>query len=345
MNREALLRNTNAQIFYNTEEQTTKRFYDPGHAPCTLNPAPLMMPQTPPLAALLTDHRYTASKAPEGDWYLANILKDDELLQKALTARGIDSVRVDWADKSVNWRKFDCIVFRTTWDYFERFEEFTAWLKQAEKVTRVINDPSLVWWNMDKHYLHDLHQKGIPVVPSAFIEKGSSLNLREMLDESGWSEAVIKPCVSGAARHTYRVNRENAGEIQTTVEALLKEEAFLLQPFMDEVVRTGEDTLMVIGGKFTHAVRKRAKQGDFRVQDDHGGTVHEYTPTQDQIRLAEQAMAACSPEPLYGRVDMVRDNNGSWQVMELELIEPELWLRYHPPAAEAFAEVLVKQLR
>jgi glutathione synthase/RimK-type ligase-like ATP-grasp enzyme len=303
------------------------------------------MDQTPPVAALLTDHRYTATKAPEGDWYLANILKDDELLQKALAGKGIDSVRVEWSDSSIDWSRFNCAVFRTTWDYFERYDEFTAWLKQTEKVTRVINDPSLVWWNVDKHYLRELHEKGIPVVPSAFIETGSAFNLRELMEKRGWDEAVIKPCVSGAARHTYRVNGENAGEIQTIVEPLLKKEAFLLQPFLEEVVNTGEDTLMVIGGTFTHAVRKVAKPGDFRVQDDHGGTVHEYTPAPEQVRLAEQAMAACSPEPLYGRVDMVRGKNGSWQVMELELIEPELWLRYHPPAAEAFAEVLERELK
>ena len=304
-----------------------------------------LMDQTPPVAALLTDHRYTASEAPQGDWYLANMLKDDALLQKALATRGIDTVRVDWADKTIDWRMFDCAVFRTTWDYFERFEEFTAWLTQAEKQTRIINDPSLVWWNMDKHYLRDLQLKGVPVVPSTFIEKGSAYSLLEMLEKRGWNEAVIKPCVSGAARHTYRLNAGNAGEIQTIVEPLLKKEAFLLQPFMDEVVLTGEDTLMVIDGRFTHAVRKKAKPGDFRVQDDHGGTVHEYTPKQEQILLAEQAMAACSPEPLYGRVDMVRNSRGSWQVMELELIEPELWLRYHPPAAERFAEVLERELR
>jgi len=295
--------------------------------------------------ALLTDHRYTASEAPEGDWYFINILKDDGLLQQALEQKGISSERIDWADNSVDWRDFDCAVFRTTWNYFELFEEFTEWLKHIEKQTQVINDPELVWWNMDKHYLRDLHENGIPVVPSRFIEKGSSFSLREMLKKSEWDEAVIKPCVSGAARHTYRVNAANVGKVQNTIEPLVRKEAFLLQPFLEEVVKTGEDTLMVIGGTFTHAVRKRAQPGDFRVQDDHGGTVHEYTPSPEQIRLAEQTMAACTPEPLYGRVDMVRDHQGRWQVMELEIIEPELWLRYHPPAAERFANELERSLR
>lgn len=300
---------------------------------------------TPPDIALLTDHRYTASEAPEGDWYLTNILREDELMQHALKERGISSVRLDWADPDVDWSDFKCAVFRTTWDYFERFGEFTAWLKYAESKTRIINDPSLVWWNIDKHYLRDLQKKGITVVPSQFIEKGRTFNFRDILDKTGWNEAVIKPCVSGAARHTYRVNSESVEDLQSVVGPLVTEESFILQPFLEEVVKTGEDTLIVIGGQFTHAVRKVAKPGDFRVQDDHGGTVHEYTPSQEQIRLAEQAMAACSPDPAYGRIDMVRDSSGRWVVMELELIEPELWLRYCPDAANMLAKEIENRMR
>jgi glutathione synthase/RimK-type ligase-like ATP-grasp enzyme len=129
------------------------------------------------------------------------------------------------------------------------------------------------------------------------------------------------------------------------VNRLLAAEAFILQPFQDEIVRTGEDTLMVLNGRYTHAVRKTAKAGDFRVQDDHGGTVHDYEPTGEQRDLAERAMAACRPAPAYGRVDMVRDNEGRMAVMEVELIEPELWLRHHPPAAAVLAEGIADFLR
>ena len=143
--------------------------------------------------------------------------------------------------------------------------------------------------------------------------------------------------MSGAARHTYRVNRRTATERQPLVADLLAAESLIVQPFQDDVARTGEDSLMVFGGRFSHAVRKVARAGDFRVQDDHGGTVHEYRPTGEQIELAERAVLACRPVPVYGRVDLVRGNDGRPAVMELELIEPELWLRCHPPAADAFA--------
>jgi glutathione synthase/RimK-type ligase-like ATP-grasp enzyme len=294
--------------------------------------------------ALLTDRRYTAATAADGDWYLGNILADDGLLQAALLRRGLTCVRVDWADAAIDWAEFGCALFRTTWDYFERFPEFTAWLDRVERRTRVCNPVPTVRWNMDKHYLADLECRGVPVVPSRFLERGSTRPLAEVLSETGWDEAVIKPCVSGAARHTYRVNRRTAAERQPLLSSLLADESMIVQPFQADVAATGEDTLMVFGGRYSHAVRKVAKAGDFRVQDDHGGKVYEYQPTAEQVEVAERAVAACHPLPVYGRVDMVRGNDGRLAVMELELIEPELWLRLHPPAAETFAGAVASWL-
>ncbi len=294
--------------------------------------------------ALLTERRYVADVAPNGDWYLDNILRDDHLLQAALDQLGVSSVRVDWSRPDVDWSAFRCAVFRTTWDYFDRFDEFAAWLERVQSLTRLCNDPRIVRWNMDKHYLADLEARGIRIVPSRFVDRGTSLRLRELLDETGWQEAVVKPCVSGAARHTYRVSRENADEVDAVVQPLLTAESFLLQPFQQAIVDRGEDSLMMFGGRVSHAVRKVAKPGDFRIQDDHGGSVHPCGPTPAQIELAERAMAACDPAPDYGRVDMIQDEQGCWTVMELELIEPELWLRLHPPAAEAMARAIAVSL-
>ncbi len=106
----------------------------------------------------------------------------------------------------------------------------------------------------------------------------------------------------------------------------------------------GEDSLMVFGGQYSHAIRKIAKPGDFRVQDDHGGKAHAYDPTPAQIELAERAIAACDPRPVYGRVDLVADEHGGWSIMELELIEPELWLRYQPESAKKFARAIAEML-
>jgi glutathione synthase/RimK-type ligase-like ATP-grasp enzyme len=290
--------------------------------------------------ALLTERRFAAPAAADGDRYLSDILEDDALLARALERHGLSAERVDWACPDVDWTRYRCAVFRTTWDYFDRFGEFTAWLDRVENATTLCNAPAIVRWNMDKHYLADLDARGVPVVPSRFIERGVDTPLPDLLADSGWEEAVLKPCVSGAARHTYRVGRENAAEVGRIARRLLAEKSLLLQPFQRDIVERGEDTLIVLDGRYTHAVRKKARSGDFRVQVDHGGTVHALEPTEEQIELAERTMAACEPRPAYGRVDMVRGNDGRLAVMELEVIEPELWLRMHPPAASVLADAL-----
>ena len=197
---------------------------------------------------------------------------------------------------------------------------------------------------MHKRYLDDLAARGVRVVESRFVEKGSTERLPELLRHTGFEEAVLKPVVSGAARETYRVTPENVAEIETRFRRLVANEAMMLQPFQHAIVEDGELSLMVIGGRFTHAVCKKARRGDFRVQDDHGGTVEEHDATSEEIEFAEAAVAACSPLPVYGRVDAVRDNAGQIALMELELIEPELFFRLHPAAADALADAVVAYL-
>ncbi|SDB24862.1 glutathione synthetase, ATP-grasp domain [Desulfonatronum thiosulfatophilum] len=294
--------------------------------------------------ALLTERRYAGNYTTQDDWYLGNILRDDELLQDALARIGLSSIRVDWSRTDVDWSLFRCAVFRTTWDYFDRITEFCTWLRRVQSQTRLCNTPEIIWWNLDKHYLVDLASRNVPVVPFRLLEPGAAPSLREVLDAAGWDEAVLKPCISGGARHTYRLNRETADTVQTLVQPHLDAETFLLQPFIKDIIHTGEDTVMVINGRVTHAVRKVPKAGDFRVQDDYGGTVHLLDPSPEHIELAERAMAACNPYPSYGRVDMVRCEDGRLAVMELELIEPELWLRHHPQAADNFALAIAQHL-
>ena len=302
------------------------------------------MPAPTTDVALLTDARYVAPAAPPGDEYFGNILADDALLQDALGRLGLSSERVDWADPAVDWTRFRCAVFRTTWDYFDRIDEFRAWLESVEASTRLLNPADLIRWNLDKHYLGELAGKGVPVVSSRFIEAGDETPLPQLLAESGWEEGVIKPCISGAARLTFRVNRATAEVVDGRLRAARAGEAFLLQPFQASILDDGEVTLMVMDGQVTHGIRKRARPGDFRVQDDHGGTVHPHTPSAKEVEVALRAMAACPSLPAYGRVDLVEDNEGGLAVMELEIIEPELWLRFHPPAATAFAEAIARRL-
>lgn len=292
--------------------------------------------------ALLTDGRYVRPKP--GNRYVENIFAEDHLVTQALERRGLRAERCDWAG-DVDWSAYRCVVFRTTWDYFERYEQFVAWLADVERRTTVINPTSLVRWNMDKRYLLDLQRQGVAVVPTLLVERGTAVDLPSALRERGWSQAVVKPAVSGAARHTYRVEDDDAAaRLQPTLERLLEAEAMLVQPFMHDIVDRGEITVMMFGTTFTHAVRKVPQPGDFRVQDDHGGTVHAHTATPDEVAFAIRAFSACPETPAYGRVDLVRDDNGELCVMELELVEPELWFRVHPPAAEALAAEIAHRL-
>lgn len=295
---------------------------------------------------LLTEQRFTAAEAAPEEWYLRQILTDDAILAEALQAHGLRVVRKNWADPDFDWSMTRAAMFRTTWDYFHRFDEFSQWLDRVSRQTLLVNPEALVRWNMDKHYLLELASRGIPIPPTQIRKKGTAGSLEEWHREAGWAhlETVLKPTISGGARHTYRLSPENVGMHEAVFAELTAREDMMLQVFQRPVLEKGEISLMVMGGVFTHAVLKIAKAGDFRVQDDFGGTVHHYEPSSEEMALAENAVAACSPVPLYARVDIIRDNDGQLAVMEMELIEPELWFRFHPPAATKLAEVLAPLL-
>jgi len=292
---------------------------------------------------ILTEARYEHPQ--EVNWYVQNILTEDGLVQTALEKRGCRVERVDWNRDDVDWASAKCALFRTTWDYFDKYPVFRAWLDRVEPVLPLINSAFLARWNTDKHYLQDLEKAGIHIAPTLFVELGDTRSLEDLHTETGWEHTVLKPVVSGAGRHTYQLKAGDWSKYEAVYRDLIREEAMMLQPFQHDVVRTGELALMVVNGAVTHAVKKVAKPGDFRVQDDFGGTVHGHVPTAEEVRFAEAAVRACPEEPLYARVDIIRDNAGALAVAELELIEPEMWFREYPPAADLLAEAIVEKLR
>ena len=163
------------------------------------------------------------------------------------------------------------------------------------------------------------------------------------MQESNWTELILKPAVSGAARHTYRFLAKNAAEHEAIFRELIANEAMMLQVFQHNILTKGEVAFMVFGGQYSHAVLKIAKPGDFRVQDDFGGSVHDYIASPEEIAFVEKTMSALSTVPAYARVDMIWDNEGRPAVSELEMIEPELWMRKDINAATRFATVLLEQ--
>jgi hypothetical protein len=291
---------------------------------------------------LLTDHRYLNETYP--DQYSNNVIKEDTLVKEALEKQGLNVWRTNWDNPSFDWSGTRSVLFRTTWDYFDRFPEFSRWLDRVASQTKLINPMEMIRWNMDKHYLSDLRKNGVPVVPTYFVEAGDKRTLAECLRDSGWDNVILKPAISGAARHTYKLSSETTDEHEDIFKQLLKSEAMLIQPFMENILTKGEVAHMVMGGKYTHSVLKIAKTGDFRVQDDFGGTVHDYKPDKNEIEFIESVIKNVSPTPTYGRVDVIWDNEDQLVVSELELIEPELWFRKNHDAAHVLAKEIVKFL-
>ena len=291
---------------------------------------------------VLTDERYVDPK--ERNAYIENVLREDQLVLDALQKQGLRSIKVAWSDPSFNWSETRYALFRSTWDYAEKFVEFSDWLIHVSTKTKLINPYDLIIWNLDKHYLSDLEAKAVNVVETYFIEPKDTRSLRQLHKELCWNKTVLKPAVSAAAKDTFKLDLSNIDDHEDRFRELIKDESMMLQPFQNSIVERGEISLMVMGGQYTHAVLKIAKPGDFRVQDDFGGTVHKYEPTQAEIALAIAAVEACNPQPLYARVDIVDDNDGRPAISELELVEPELWFRRNEEAADKLAKEIKKSV-
>lgn len=287
---------------------------------------------------ILTDKRYV--NPTEINPYIKNALDEDDALFRAAKKEGLTVFRTNWDNTDFDWSSTKYVIFRTTWDYFDRFDEFSIWLEKINKVTTLINPKSLIYWNIDKHYLIDLEKLGIRIPPTLFIEQNDSRPLKEIISNTTWEDFILKPAISGAARHTYKINAEELSNYETQFSELIANESMLVQEYQYQITTKGEIAFMVFGGKFSHAILKKAKSGDFRVQDDFGGTVESYKPNSEEILFAESIVNKLSPIPVYARVDVIWDNNDDLCIGEIELIEPELWFRMDPNAALKCAKAI-----
>ena len=255
---------------------------------------------------ILTDTRY--ENPTETDWYIDQVILEDELVKKALEKKGLSVIRKSWDAPDFDWSNCKFALFRTTWDYFERFEEFFKWFTKTQKIVQFINSPEVIYWNLDKHYLKDLQQT-VNIPPTLFVEKGTENSLENLFEQTKWEKAVLKPAIAGAARETFLVNSSNPIQYENELQRLISNEAMLFQEFQYHIQTKGEISLIMIGGEYSHAVLKKAKKGDFRVQDDFGGTVEKYTPTEAEIKFANKTLEASPHRTLYARVDIFYDNN------------------------------------
>ena len=269
---------------------------------------------------------------------LAEPTPSDALLAEALRSRGATVQHAAWTAVHPAEERGRLLVLRSTWDYFLRFAEFTAWLSRCEAANVSLQNPvPLVRWNMDKGYLRDLAAAGVAMPDTLWFAPGERVDLEAVLSSRGWDEAVVKPRVSGTAHGTHRVRR---GASLTRAEwAPIEGAGAMVQAFVPEV-SLGEWSLVYVGGTYSHGVRKIPKAGDFRVQRDFGGTVERGTPSTAALALARASLAAIPCAAVYARVDLLETAAGP-QLMELELIEPELFMSQYPESAGWLADALL----
>jgi glutathione synthase/RimK-type ligase-like ATP-grasp enzyme len=272
---------------------------------------------------------------------------DDRLLADALSARGVLVHAIPWSDASARWTEYQAVLVRSCWDYFLRPEEFHAWLDRLERENaRVMNDVRTLRWNADKTYLRELGERGVPIVPTWWMNRASAVSLGELRRRTGWSELVVKPTVSGGAHRTWRAVAEAERDDEARLAAMVRDGPVMVQPLLAEIERDGEWSLMFFAGSHSHAVLKRPREGDFRVQRDHGGSLEPAEPSPGLVASATRvldAIPAGHEPPLYARVDgCVVD--GAFLLMELEVLEPELFLRCATGAPDQLAEALLARL-
>lgn len=256
------------------------------------------------------------------------------VLQRA----GFDVEPRPWTDVG-DFKQSELVIPLVAWGYHLQPARWHALLDGLERDSvRTINPVPLLRWNSDKRYLAELGAKGISVIPTMLAEALHDDDLADARKQFG-DILVIKPPVSASADGTFKLGPDDA------LPQSARGKAMLIQPFLRSVSREGEYSIMLFGGRFSHSIVKRPKAGDYRVQPHLGGTEVPCDPPEGAIDLARTALAAAPAEAAYARVDMVRDDDGALAIIELELIEPALWLQHSPDDGAAFASAILAAAR
>jgi glutathione synthase/RimK-type ligase-like ATP-grasp enzyme len=264
--------------------------------------------------------------------------EDAELID-FLVKKGVNVVPAIWNDENVDWTSFDVAVIKSPWDYHNHLSDFLNWLDEITKLNvKVLNPVEIIKWNSHKGYLKDIAKKGLPVIPAEYIEKGHVFN-DHFFSLFNTDKLVVKPCVSAGAQNTLIVDQKNYDERLFEINELLKEQDYIVQPFVDEI-KNGEWSFLFFNGKYSHSSLKTPKKGDFRVQHYHGGNISYPVPNTLHIEQAAAYVNSLPQHVLYARVDgVIRNNN--FELMEIELIEPYLFLNADEKLLENYYQALI----
>lgn len=265
---------------------------------------------------------------------------DEDLLLDALRARGIAARMAAWNDPAERWDEPVPTVLRSTWDYIHDEPRFRAWVERAQRAAPLWNPASVVIANLHKRYLVDLELRGVPVIPTVVLERGARTSLAAIAAERDWGDVVVKPAVGAGSFATERFTSERFVEGERFLRAQLAQRDVLVQPYVSSVEGHGERALVRIDGAFTHAVRKTPRFGD-----DPERVSEALAIEPDELALGERALAGIASDLLYARVDVARGEDGRPRVMELELVEPSLFLTQSPTALARLVDGIARRLR
>lgn len=265
---------------------------------------------------------------------------DDEHAVGPLADLGWSVSTVSWRQDAVPWSGFDAVVIRSTWDYWHDVPGFLDTLDDIDRRTRLANPLEVVRWNLRKTYLRDLEARGVGIVPTLWLDGLSPDELEGHAGRLANDRLVIKPQVGANGDDAFRVSPADDRDRLERVADRFRGRPCMLQPFRENVLEEGEFSLFFFNGTLSHAILKTPAAGEFRSQEERGGIISRVDPEPLLVRRGQQALAAVTPRPLYARADLVRNDAGDFELMELELIEPSLYLRMDVGAPARFARAL-----
>lgn len=293
---------------------------------------------------------------------------EDRFVLDAFARVNVDARHVVWDDPTVDWASFAAVVIRHIWDYYRgKREQFCEWALQVGARTSLYNSAETIWRNTHKLYLKQLEDRGVPTIPTLFARVGEPrVDLREVSSEMGWTSGVIKPAIGGAAWGLRLFSMDDIDDAERHLANLMATDdsgGALVQPLVPSIRTKGETSLMFVEREFTHAVRKVPAGDDVRCQDDHGGAVFAHEPSARELEVARRCndawIAETGDAPLYARVDLVdieEPGDPSMRaegaavslldprVVEYEVVEPEMFWRFRPQAADMLARATLRRI-
>lgn len=270
----------------------------------------------------------------------ADFVIDDEHAIGPLAELGWRVSTVSWRQTEIPWGDFDAVIIRSTWDYWNDVPAFLDVLAQIDRETHLANPLDVVHWNLAKTYMLDLEGKGVGIVPTIWPAAVHGASFPAFFDSLESDELVIKPVVGANGEDAFRISGRDSQDRLFRIAGCFRERKAMVQRFMPRILTEGEYSLFFFNGEFSHAILKTPAESEFRSQEERGAYIKAVAPEEKLLLRAQQALSVISSPTLYARIDLVRDDDEDFVIMELELIEPSMYLRTDPDAPMRFARAI-----